>query len=327
MSVEIEQTQENLFQFPLAIEVYEGAKKKRYEVWVDEKSKSFSFQYKNKPDLVNVDADRVLLAEINDGKSTKNLVHLYQHGSKYEDRREAIEGLSDQQQDNETAFKTLEEALSDSFYGLRMLAIARIDLSNVNAKTAIKTIEEMALNDDNTVVRAMAISALVPLDNPDYVKIYKESLTSESNAIKVSGLKAIYKLDIEAAHQFALGITSDMDKESLQEALVPIYISYRIEDEIALVGGNLIEGIFFSEDRDLSNTYKEGFQWVANSSNEEATQNLVDSFMEVAKLKSQGGDVVAEQFLSVLLNMKKESSSVNKDALVKIVQDGLDKLK
>ena len=327
VSVEIEQTQENLFQFPLAIEVYEGAKKKRYEVWVDEKSKSFSFQYKNKPDLVNVDADRVLLAEINDGKSTKNLVHLYQHGSKYEDRREAIEGLSDQQKDDETAFKTLEEALSDSFYGLRMLAIARIDLSNVNAKTAIKTIEEMALNDDNTVVRAMAISALVPLDNPDYVKIYKESLTSESNAIKVSGLKAIYKLDIEAAHQFALGITSDMDKESLQEALVPIYISYRIEDEIALVGGNLIEGIFFSEDRDLSNTYKEGFQWVANSSNEEATQNLVDSFMEVAKLKSQGGDVVAEQFLSVLLNMKKESSSVNKDALVKIVQDGLDKLK
>ena len=41
VTVQIEQTQENLFQFPLAIEVFEGETAKRYEVWVDEKQVFF----------------------------------------------------------------------------------------------------------------------------------------------------------------------------------------------------------------------------------------------------------------------------------------------
>ena len=86
VTVQIEQTQNGLFQFPLAIEVFEGDNPKRYEVWVDEKSTSFSFKYDKKPLLVNVDADRTLLAEINDEKTLENLVHLYKVGKKYEDR-------------------------------------------------------------------------------------------------------------------------------------------------------------------------------------------------------------------------------------------------
>ncbi|NOQ92794.1 MAG: M1 family peptidase, partial [Flavobacteriaceae bacterium] len=45
VTVQINQTQENKFEFPLAIDVYEGAKPKRYNVWIDEKEKSFTFKY------------------------------------------------------------------------------------------------------------------------------------------------------------------------------------------------------------------------------------------------------------------------------------------
>ena len=322
VTVQIDQTQENLFQFPLAIEVYEGSKPKRYEVWVDEKSESFSFQYSKKPDLINVDADRTLLAEISDNKTVENLVHLYKNGPKYEDRREAIEGLGTHQ-DNEEAFKTLTAALSDPFFKLRILAIDNIDLSNANAKEPIKIIERMALHDDKTLVRAQALSKLVPLENPDHMQMYKESLSSNSNAVKISALKALYKLDIEASSQFASSLTNQLEKESLKEALVPIFIHDKAENEMAFVAGNLVEGIFFSEDK---NIYKEGFQWVAYSDNEAATQNLVDSFLKIARYKSYGGDIAAKQALSVVLEGKKESTYDNKDALIKIVQDGLDKL-
>lgn len=326
VSVQIDQTQENFFRFPLAIEVYEGTKKKRYEVWVDEKSKTFSFKYTNKPDLVNVDADRIILAEINDEKSVENLVHLYQNGSKYEDRREAIEGLSDMQE-NEMAFQTLTDALSDSFYGLRILAIDKIDLSNAKAKGAIKVIEGLAANDKKTLVRAKAIDKLETFENPDYIKLFNSSLSTNSSAVKGSALKALYKLDREAAMAFASNLDNDLEKESLKAALVPVYIIDKTDDEIPFVASNLIEGIFFSEDNDKVNIYKEGFQWVADTDNEEATQNLVDSFVQLGvQYKQYGSDVAAKQALSVILMRKKESNYDNKDALVKIVQDGLDKL-
>lgn len=325
VTVQIDQTQENLFQFPLAIEVYEGDKPKRYEVWVDEKSESFSFQYNKKPDLVNVDADRTLLVEISDNKTIENLVHLYKNGPKYEDRREAIIGLS-AHQDNEAAFKTMTAALSDPFFKLRILAIDKIDISNANAKAPVKIIEGIALNDDKTLVRAQALTKLIPLENPDYTKMYKESLLSNSNAVRISALQALYKLDIEAASQFAASVTNDLEKESLKDALVPIFIHDRTEKEIAFVAGNLVNGIFFSEDNGMRNNYKEGFQWVAYSDNEEATQELVNSFLTIARYKSYGGDVAAKQALSVVLDGKKESTYANKDVLIKIVQDGLDKL-
>ena len=326
VTVQIEQTQENLFQFPLAIEVFEGETAKRYEVWVDEKSKSFSFKYGNKPDLVNVDADRVLLAEIKDDKSLENLAHLYKVGKKYEDRREAIEGLVGMQE-NELAYATLQNALNDPFYGLRIMAIDKIDLSSANAKKAIKSIEKLASQDEKTLVRAKAISKLSKLEGAEYTELYKEGLSSNSNAIKVSSLQALYAVDKVAAMEYAASVNDELIKKSLKDALIPVYIMDQTESEIPFVAGNLMEGMFFTEDRDKQNTYKEGFQWVAASSNEEATQNLVDSFVQFGiQYKQYGADRIAKQVLQQVLEVKSQSAYENKDALSKIVQDGITKL-
>ncbi len=326
VTVQIEQTQENLFQFPLAIEVFEGETAKRYEVWVDEKSKSFSFKYGNKPDLVNVDADRVLLAEIKDDKSVENLAHLYKVGKKYEDRREAIEGLVGMQE-NELAYATLQNALNDPFYGLRIMAIDKIELSNANAKKAIKSIEKLASEDEKTLVRAKAISKLSKLEGAEYTELYKDGLTSNSNAIKVSSLQALYAVDKDAAMQYAASVNDELIKKSLKDALIPVYIMDQTESEIPFVANNLMEGMFFTEDRDKQNTYKEGFQWVAASSNEEATQNLVDSFVQFGiQYKQYGADRIAKQVLQQVLEVKNQSAYENKDALSKIVQDGITKL-
>ena len=295
-------------------------------MWIDEKSKSFSFQYTNKPDLVNVDADRILLAEISDDKSLENLVHLYQNGLKYEDRREAIEGLSSQQ-DNEIAYKTLTAALSDSFYGLRILALDKIDLSNANAKAAIKIIEDMASKDAKTLVQAKAISKLGLLENTDNIGLYKKSLLSNSSAVKGSALKALYKVDKEAALEFAASLDDEMEKESLKSAIIPIYILDKTESEISFVAENLIEGMYFTDDRDKANIYKEGFQWVAASDNEEATQILVDAYVQLGQqFKAYGADKMAIRDLQQIMEAKTKSTYANKDTLIGIIQEGLDKL-
>ncbi|MBU3537129.1 hypothetical protein KHT87_22155, partial [Alkalihalobacillus clausii] len=65
VKVIINQTQETgkVFRLPIAIDVYNGASKERHSVWVEDKTDTFTFTYKNKPDLVNVDGDKILLCE------------------------------------------------------------------------------------------------------------------------------------------------------------------------------------------------------------------------------------------------------------------------
>ena len=326
VTVDIKQTQPEAFAFPLSIEVYEGEKPKRYEVWVDKKETQFSFNYVNMPDLVNVDADRTLLAEWSDEKTLENLVHLYRFGSKYEDRREAIDKLAAMQQD-ERAYTVLSSALSDSFYGLRILAIEKIDLSQAGSKKPLKLIKDMASNDEKTLVQAKAISKLAEYNTEEFKDLYQKSMASPSSAVRVSALKALYSIDTESALAYANQISDQLDKESLKDALIPVYILDKTESEIPFVAGNLIDGMLYTEDRSIMNTYKEGFQWVVASDSEEATQNLVDSFVQFGiQYKQYGTDQIAIQILQVVLDAKKSLDFENKDALVGIVEEGLERL-
>lgn len=327
VTVEVQQKQDNLFQFPLAIDIYEDAKPKRFNVWMDEKNKSFSFKFTKKPHLVNADAERVLLAEIKDNKTIEELVYQYNYAPKYEDRREAIEAMADNQKD-EAVFKTLVKALDDKYYGLRILAIENIDISKTNAKSAIKLLEKMAVNDKKTLVRAAVISRLEILEDKKYIPLFNKGLQSNSNAVKKSSLLALSKLDMEAALQFALSVDNNLDKKSLKDALIPIYIINKTESQMPFVADNIVEGMFFADTRAKSNAYKEGFQWVAASDSKEVTENLVNNFVDAGlKYKQYGVDKISIQVLEQVLELKKEANFSNKGELIKIVQDGLDKLK
>jgi aminopeptidase N len=113
----------------------------------------------------------------------------------------------------------------------------------------------------------------------------------------------------------------------MKSALIPIYIAVKNESKMPFVAKNLIAGMFLTEDKETQNIYKEGFQWVAPSDNEEATQNLVDSFVAFGiRYKQYGADKVTVRTLQQILSLKKESNFTNKDVLIKIVQDGLEEM-
>ena len=101
----------------------------------------------------------------------------------------------------------------------------------------------------------------------------------------------------------------------------------KTEGEQAFVADNLIEGMFFTEDREKANLYKDGFQWVARSSSEEATQNLVDSFVDLGhQYNIYGADKLASQVLQQILEVKKQSDFENKETLVTIVEGAISRL-
>ena len=85
VNVIIKQTQKSgkIFSLPLAIDVYDGANKKRYNVWVKNGVDTFTFSYSKRPDLVNVDGDKVMLWVKKDNKTLDNYIHQYTHAGNY----------------------------------------------------------------------------------------------------------------------------------------------------------------------------------------------------------------------------------------------------
>ncbi|HEY5968574.1 MAG TPA: M1 family metallopeptidase, partial [Chitinophagaceae bacterium] len=93
VKVIIKQVQKSgkLFMLPIAVDIYNGANKVRYNVWAKNAVDTFTFNYSKHPDLVNVDGDKVMLWNKKDNKTLDNFIHQYKYAGKYLDRLEAIQ--------------------------------------------------------------------------------------------------------------------------------------------------------------------------------------------------------------------------------------------
>ncbi|HSN59582.1 MAG TPA: M1 family metallopeptidase, partial [Ferruginibacter sp.] len=118
----IEQTQktDKVFTLPIAVDVYTNGKAERYSVWIKNAKDTFYFKTTTKPELINVDAERILLAEKTDNKSEENFKAQWNYGKTYLERREALDYF---------AKKTMPEVakgLNDKFAGLRQYSMQKL---------------------------------------------------------------------------------------------------------------------------------------------------------------------------------------------------------
>ena len=158
----ISQTQNTgkIFRIPLAIDVYENGNKTRHKVWLNNENDSFYFPYSKKPDLINVDGDKIILCQKTDHKTLDNFIFQYNKAGLYLDRREAIEYCSEHQ-DETAAQALLRQALKDRYFELQNLAMNSIDMEKPGMKTAAEPILlELATNVTNRTVQGTAIGLL-----------------------------------------------------------------------------------------------------------------------------------------------------------------------
>ena len=73
-----------------------------------------------KPSLINVDADKVLLAIKNDNKSADEFEQQYQYAANYLDRREALEYFA------KNKLSALAMGLNDKYAGLRLFTLQKV---------------------------------------------------------------------------------------------------------------------------------------------------------------------------------------------------------
>ena len=204
-SVIIEQTQKSgkLFKLPLAIDIYTGTDRKRYNVMVENKIDTLYFNYTTKPDLINVDADKLLLAEKTDNKTEANFIAQFKNAKNYMDRREAIDFFA------KKTMPELARGLNDKFSGLKIVTIQKLASSPYKADAVVMEQIEALTKSENKKVKAAAISYLVKNGNAKYLSIYQAAVNDSSYTVAGAALKGLVALDAANAYTLAKKFSAD----------------------------------------------------------------------------------------------------------------------
>ena len=227
----IEQTQktDKIFRLPIAIDVYTGAAKKRYTVWVENKIDTFSFNYSQKPDLINVDADKIMLWVKTDNKTSENYIHQIKYAPNYLDRREALDYFA------KKGMPELAIGLTDPYAPLRRNTIKALEKSKMaeDAKI-IDAIEKMANTDKDKKTKAAAISYLAKTSNVKYKSLYETNINDSSYSVAGAALEGLLGLEPTKAYELAKKYSQDA-KGNLGDIVGEIMMSQGTEADFDLI--------------------------------------------------------------------------------------------
>ncbi|GGF21277.1 M1 family metallopeptidase [Hymenobacter cavernae] len=221
--VTIKQTQAGQpFTLPLKVDVYVNGKPERHAVWLREAVTTLQLPAAAKPDLVNVDAEKVLVWQKTDNKTLAEYAYQYAHAPRYLDRLEALKASKEKQTDK-LARQTIVAGLSDKFFNIRVAAIENLDVKNsATRKAAAPTLQKLALADSSVKVQAEALKALAEYRSKRYEKVFAQALRSQSYAVQGAGLEGLAAIDRKEALAQANALEAD-SKGALIQAIVGVY--------------------------------------------------------------------------------------------------------
>ncbi|MBF9143722.1 M1 family aminopeptidase [Hymenobacter properus] len=222
-SVTVKQTQAGtVFQLPFTIDYYVGGRAVHQPVMMTEATQTFTMPLAAKPNLVNVDAENVLLWQKTDHKSLAEFAYQQRHAAHYLDRREALRAAGDQAADP-VAQQILLAGLTDKSPALRDMAIELLDLKNAPLrKAATPLLTQLAATDATPRVQASALAALGTLKEKRYAPLFAKALGSRSYQVQGAALVALLPLNPAQALARATAFEAD-NKGALTSALVTVY--------------------------------------------------------------------------------------------------------
>lgn len=323
VTVNIYQQQIEKFQFPLTIDIFEGNKRRRETVFIENNDASFTFNYNKQPTLIQVNSDGVLLCEINENKVVSDYIFQLKNAENYGHRREAMLEVA-KKQDDKDAFKAVVSAMDDSSYKIRVLALENIDLINkFSKKDAIRKIIQMAKQDNKTLVQAAAIETLGKLTDPELKQIFVEGLESKSFAVLGKSLVAMYYVDKNLAIKKSKELPDEVRK-ILANPLTKIFIEANDESELVFIAKNIISGMYLSGNSTNKVLYEKAFNRVSKSNNIKAIKNLLDDMAAkgIQYKKFNFNKVMINLMRSMVLEQEKSSNS-NKDRNIAIIKTAM----
>lgn len=230
----VEQTQKSgkIFKLPVAIDVYNGGNKTRTNVWIENQVDTFYFPYTQKPDLINVDADKILLAEKKDNKSEAEFIAQWNYARSYMDRKEALDAFA------KKGMPEIAKGLRDKYAGLRRSTIEKIAKTPYKSDPVVlESIEEIAKNDADNKTKAAAIKYLAATKNAKYLSIYQKNVSDSSYSVAGASLEGLMGLDSANAYSLAKKYAADA-KGDLGKIVNNLLISQGTESDFDFIANS-----------------------------------------------------------------------------------------
>ena len=326
VTVNVVQLQTAAFKFPFAIDIFEGTKRTRHTVFVDAKDASFTFPYTKQPNLIQVNADRSLVCEINENKVLSDYIFQLKYADNYAHRREAFLIIAKKQEDKE-AFNAVVDALEDTSYKIRILTLQQIDLINkFSKKDVIQKIMNIANTDAKTLVQAEAINTLGKLTDPALKSIFEKGLQSKSYSVLGKSLVSLYYVDKPSAIAKSKELPDEV-REILATPLTRIFIEENDESELPFVAKSVLAGMYLTGDDATKVLFQKAFKQISETNNSEAIQNLVDDMIEKGKqYKGFNFDKVVINLMRDMIKEQQKANKPNRERNIEIIKTAMARL-
>mgnify|MGYP000176537575 CR=1 FL=1 len=203
---------------------YANGKIDRKNITLSKSKEVFTFNTNTAPDLINVDAEKMLVCTKKDNHSMAEWIYLYKHGALFLDRLEAIDALKKYNTDT-AALAIIQKGLNDINFEIRKTCINFLAENKqlLNSTTIVEKIQLLAKMDPKSSVRATAISALAA-NNPNELSkaIILNAINDSSYVVVQKALNALYLFDKLSAVAKANSL-ENIESDYVQMAIANIY--------------------------------------------------------------------------------------------------------
>ena len=194
-----------LYKLPLDIDLYFNGKIERKKIIVEDAIQKFYFTLPVKPDLVNVDAEKSLLCNKTDNKTSAEFIFQYKNAPLFLDRLEAIDKIGSSYSINTPESAVMLKALSDKSYGIRLSALNNIAELALNDSASVKTeIIKIAVSDSLSDLREKALACLGKyFSYSEFSQLYENALNDSSYKVVARSFQIIGEKDLQKANKIA----------------------------------------------------------------------------------------------------------------------------
>ncbi len=230
-----------LYELPLFVDVYVNGKAERHFITIKDVKQTFKFKTESKPELVNFDAERQLLAVIDYKKTLDEYIFQYKNAPLYQDRTEALEEINKSITEDKAYAIIKWAAENDKYYRIRQYAIGKLNALAKEKEADLKTLMlAIYKNDSKTTVRARALEFI----NKNYPNhsglddINDKALAEPSLAIGGEALDYFVKKDPKLALEKAK-IFKDEPSKDILYPLAALYANHGSESDLSFYNKNL----------------------------------------------------------------------------------------
>ncbi len=207
------------YKLPMEVDVYYSkTEKERFKIELDSMKQSFRLPVRQKPLLVNLDAEKMLLAKVSDNKNIANFVLQYDVAPLFRDKCEALEMCAVAASSDSSARETVFKGLEHAFWAIQLEALSHADiLYAIDSERTSDVLSKLSLYANKSEVRAKAMMLLIKLSQqPDlYVSIFERAIYDSSYTVASTALEALAAADREKAYEKALELQHEKNQDIL----------------------------------------------------------------------------------------------------------------